>query len=222
MNIYQLFKLKAHCEDHNFPHVYPQFTYMIFIYSYSYIFTIIGYMTNLQLTIYPCGLDSSVDRALHRYHKVMGSGPVQAWIFFRLLFQLLKLKAHWLRGSQFHSLPIHCLPKFWKFAKKVLSIWKLRTAELSASFANIILLRPKQFWSAFNKKSSLFWRNEKIVTWTNYFIHPCPCFHLILNKIPLNKAKPIKEVMKINEKIIWDELSWYFTNFSLLTAIRNE
>ena len=32
------------------------FTYMIFIYSYSYIFTIIGYMTNSQLTIYPCGL----------------------------------------------------------------------------------------------------------------------------------------------------------------------
>ena len=39
-----------------FTHVYPQFTYMIFIYSYSYIFTIIGYMTNSQLTIYPCGL----------------------------------------------------------------------------------------------------------------------------------------------------------------------
>ena len=27
--------LKVHCEDHNFTHVYPQFTYMIFIYSYS-------------------------------------------------------------------------------------------------------------------------------------------------------------------------------------------
>ena len=39
-------------------------------------------------------LGSSVDRALHRYRKVMGSNPVQAWIFFRLLFQLLKLKAH--------------------------------------------------------------------------------------------------------------------------------
>ena len=52
----QLKKLKAHCEDHNFTHAYPQFTYMIFIYSYSHIFTIIGYMTNSQLTIYPCGL----------------------------------------------------------------------------------------------------------------------------------------------------------------------
>ena len=28
--------MKAHCEDHNLTHVYPQFTYMIFIYSYSY------------------------------------------------------------------------------------------------------------------------------------------------------------------------------------------
>ena len=52
---FQLLILKAHCEDHNFTHVYPQFTYMIFIYSYSYIITIIGYMTNSQLTMYPCG-----------------------------------------------------------------------------------------------------------------------------------------------------------------------
>ena len=29
---------------------------MTFIYSYSYIFTIIGYITNSQLNIYPCGL----------------------------------------------------------------------------------------------------------------------------------------------------------------------
>ena len=39
-------------------------------------------------------LGSLVDRALHRYRKVMGSNPVQAWIFFRLLFQPLKLIAH--------------------------------------------------------------------------------------------------------------------------------
>ena len=39
-------------------------------------------------------LGSSVDRALHRYRKVMGLNPIQAWIFFRLLFQLLKLIAH--------------------------------------------------------------------------------------------------------------------------------
>ena len=45
---------------------------------------------------------SSVDRALHRYHKVMGSNPVQARLFFRLLFQLLKLKAH-CEDHKFHS-----------------------------------------------------------------------------------------------------------------------
>ena len=53
---------------------------MICICTYSNIFTIIGYITNSQLTIYPC--DSSVDRALHWYRKVMGSNPVQAWISF--------------------------------------------------------------------------------------------------------------------------------------------
>ena len=76
--LFQLLKLKAHCEDHNFTHVYLQFTYMIFIYSYSCIFTIIGYITNSQLAIYPVWLDSSVDRPLHRYRKVMSSSPVQA------------------------------------------------------------------------------------------------------------------------------------------------
>ena len=30
---------------------------------------------------------------------------------------------------------------------------------------------------------------EKIVTLTKYFIHPCPCFHLMLNKVRLNKTK---------------------------------
>ena len=54
---FQVLKLKVHCEYHNFTHVYPHFTYTISMYSYSYIFTIIGYMTNLQLLlIYSCGL----------------------------------------------------------------------------------------------------------------------------------------------------------------------
>ena len=45
-------------------------------------------MVNCEFVIYPMiviiydhlsmWLDSSVDRALHRYHKVMGSSPVQA------------------------------------------------------------------------------------------------------------------------------------------------
>ena len=88
--LFQLLKLKAHCGDHNFTYVYPQFTYMILIYSGIFmLFTTIGYMTNSQLTICPCGLiaqwieqkyknKNPVARALHRYRKVMGSSPVQA------------------------------------------------------------------------------------------------------------------------------------------------
>ena len=57
-------------------------------------------------------------------------------------------------------------------------------------FANKILLRPKQFWSVFNEKNLIILKkSEKIVTLTNYFIHPFPCFHLTLNKIPLKKTK---------------------------------
>ena len=44
------------------------------------------------------------------------------------------------------------------------------------------------------KEAHCFEKNEKIVTLTNYFIHPCPCFHLILNKIPLNKSKNALDV----------------------------
>ena len=78
---FQLLKLNAHCEDHKFHsclsavHIYD---------SYSYIFTIIGYMTHYhrvydELTIDHLfmQLGNSVNRALHRYRKVMGSNPVQ-------------------------------------------------------------------------------------------------------------------------------------------------
>ena len=64
-----------------------------------------------------------------------------------------------------------------------------------APFANIILLLPKQFWLDFNeKKAHYFEKCEKIVTLTNYSTHPCPCFHLTLNKIPLNKTKNASDV----------------------------
>ena len=52
---------------------------------------------------------------------------------------------------------------------------------------------PTQFCSVLvsfqRKEAHYFEKNEKIVTLTNYFIHPFPCFHLKLNKIPLNKTK---------------------------------
>ena len=67
------------CDPRSVLSTFSQFTYMIFIYSYSDIFTIIGYMTNSQLTCHLCTwLGSSVDKALHRYHKVKGSNPVEA------------------------------------------------------------------------------------------------------------------------------------------------
>ena len=44
------------------------------------------------------------------------------------------------------------------------------------------------------KKKHYFEKSEKIVTSTNYFIHPCQCFHLTLNKIPLNKTKNVSDV----------------------------
>ena len=42
------------------------------------------------------------------------------------------------------------------------------------------------------KKAHYFEKSEKIVTLTNYFIHPCQCFHL--NKILLNKTKNASDV----------------------------
>ena len=92
---FQFKHLKAHCEDHNFTHAYPQFTNMIFIYSYSYIITFIGYMMNSQLTIYPCGL-------IAQWIELC-TGIARLWVnesrsslnfFYRLLLLLLKLKAH--------------------------------------------------------------------------------------------------------------------------------
>ena len=55
----------------------------------------------------------------------------------------------------------------------------------------IIFLRRKTFST---KKAYYFKKKEKIVTLTSYFKHPCPCFHLILNEIPLNKTKNASDV----------------------------
>ena len=53
------------------------------------------------------------------------------------------------------------------------------------------------------KKSSLFWKkwNDSYI---NYFIHPCPCFHLTLNKIPPNKTK--------NALDVWPRWTWRITS----------
>ena len=51
-------------------------------------------LNELKIDYSSMWLGSSVDEALHQYPKVMGLNPVRSWIFFRLLFQLLKLIAH--------------------------------------------------------------------------------------------------------------------------------
>ena len=79
----------------NFTHVSSAvriYDFHIFIFIY---FTIIGYIMNSQLTIYPCGLVAQwIEHC---------TGIARSWVripfkpeffFFRLLFQLLKLIAH--------------------------------------------------------------------------------------------------------------------------------
>ena len=44
------------------------------------------------------------------------------------------------------------------------------------------------------KKAHYFVKSEKIVPLTTYFIHPCLCFQLTLNKNPLNKTKNASDV----------------------------
>ena len=71
--------------------------YMIFIYSYSYIITIIGYkiMTNSQLTIYPCGLIAQWIEHCTGMARSWVRVPFKPEFFWVALnFQLLKLKAH--------------------------------------------------------------------------------------------------------------------------------
>ena len=87
---------------------------------------------------------------------------------------------------------------------KVPSVRILWTAELSP-FANS-LLRRKEFWSVFNEKKLIILRKiKKIVTLSNYFMHPCPCFHL--NEVALNKTK--------HDSDVWPR--WKHTSFSGLS-----
>ena len=72
-------------------------------------------------------------------------------------------------------LPIHC-----QFAKRF---------DVGAIFQHNFAQAQRVLISFQQKEAHYFERNEKIVTLTKYFKHPCPCFHLILNKIRLNKTK---------------------------------
>ena len=59
-----------------------------FIYSYSYISKLLGYY-ELTIDYIFMWFGSSVEKALHRYRKVMGSIPVQAWVFSGCFFNCL-------------------------------------------------------------------------------------------------------------------------------------
>ena len=78
----------------NFTHVSSAvriYDFHIFIFIY---FTIIGYITNSQLTIYPCGLVAQWIEHCTGIARSWVQIPFKPEFFFRLLFQLLKLKAH--------------------------------------------------------------------------------------------------------------------------------
>ena len=127
-------------------HIERDFHIFIFI----YIFTIIGYMTNSQLTIYPCGL---IAQWIEHY-----TGIARSWvrvlfkpeIFFRLLFQLVQLKAH----CEDHNFT-HVYPQFtymifiysYLFRKTAAFLWHIKTHDkcflrmhIIYIFHNLVLL----------------------------------------------------------------------------------
>ena len=73
-----LLKLIAHCEDQISVMFHPKFTYMIFIYIHIHVFHYHRVYHELTTDYLSMWLGSSVDKALHRYRKVMGSNPVHA------------------------------------------------------------------------------------------------------------------------------------------------
>ena len=57
------------------------------IYSYIHLFILHGYITNSQYDHLPVGLIAQLVEHCTGIAEVMGSNPVQAWIFFRLSFR---------------------------------------------------------------------------------------------------------------------------------------
>ena len=64
-------------------------------YIYSHLFILHGYITNSQYDQLPVGLMAQLVEHCTGIAEVMGSNPVQAWIFFQAFFsQLLKLRSN--------------------------------------------------------------------------------------------------------------------------------
>ena len=64
-------------------------------YIYIHLFILHGYITNSQYDQLPVGLIAQLVEHCTGIAEVMGSNPVQAWIFFQAFFsQLLKLRSN--------------------------------------------------------------------------------------------------------------------------------
>ena len=83
-------------------HIYD---FHIFIFM---LFTSIGYMTNSQLTIYLCGLIAEWIEHCTGIARSWVRVPLKPEFFFRLLFQLLKLKAHCEDHNFTHEKKLSC------------------------------------------------------------------------------------------------------------------
>ena len=66
---------------------HPQFKIIYVSYIYIYLFILHGYITNSQYDQLPVGLIAQLVEHCTGIAEVMGSSPVQAWIFFRLSFR---------------------------------------------------------------------------------------------------------------------------------------
>ena len=69
-------------DDQSYLHYSPQFKYM----NLLAFFTFYGYITNLQSGQLPVGLIAQLVQHCTGFAEVMGSNPVQAWVFVRLSF----------------------------------------------------------------------------------------------------------------------------------------
>ena len=63
--------------------IWKSYDFHIFIFMYIHYHRVYDELTIDHLSMW---LDSSVDKALHRYRKVMGSSPVQARNIFQVAF----------------------------------------------------------------------------------------------------------------------------------------
>ena len=79
--------------------------------------------------------------------------------------------------------PVEFTYFFWNFTEKVQSIWKWANLVLLAPFVKAILSGCGAFKS---RETPLREKNVITLTLNSYYIHPCSCFHFIMNEISWN------------------------------------